>query len=258
MPHLRLRFLILTIILLICIFFVPVGYYLFNPSLELNAVQRALATYFAEQGRYPETLDLFIKQGKLRKKSLTNIYYAPIYGSGSYEASWTRGEKDFFGQWPICIRAGAPFSQITQRAKAMKLRDNLRLHYTISGNYPRDLLVHANNHAHVYVTGIQSGEYEYTVSRDLQSFTMNGEFLGPPSTWSSERSVDPKADNIMLLKYVLNHFYEEKGRYPKELQELVESGMPASVFESLTEGESIDYRISADGMAAYLDNVKLE
>ena len=86
----------------------------FARNSEIRNVQEALASYFAEHHRYPESLDILFEQSLLRRDSQKHTDYAPEHDYGSYIASYKDEE--------IVMCFGPPLSEETQNAKLMRLQ----------------------------------------------------------------------------------------------------------------------------------------
>lgn len=213
-------------------------------NLEIRNVQEALSMYFAEHHRYPESLDIFFEQSILQGDVQKHIGYVPRYEYGSYEACY-KDEQ-------IAVLFGPPFSEESQHVKLMRLQESLMRHYRRHGHFPRSLLEFAQKSGSCSTQEIGERGYSYTVSEDLQSFTLEGETFGAPPPWLSSKKLD-RVSRIGVLAEALDGFQLRNDRYPKDLEELVSSDADPVGLRKLLEAEDFTYEVSEDGKRANLE-----
>jgi hypothetical protein len=228
-------------------------------SAGIKAVKEALRVYFFDHGRYFENLDVVFEEYGLRKELLNNIGYGRRHDYGSYTLSYS-------DEHIHALYGGPPWSEQSHKAKLNELRYGLRSYYREHGRFPRDLYEYAGDDWPELTHEIDKGQYSYSVSEDLQSFTLDSKSSGPVIPWYMRLDLEAfdRTSKIELLAYMLELFYLDIDRYPKDLQEVID--LKERYFEDLRglvdisdnlrhliEGEDIIYKVSADGKSAYLD-----
>ena len=216
----------------------------FVHELEIRNVKEALSSYFAEHHRYPESLDVFVEQSILQRDVQKHIEYFPRYGYGSYKACY-KDEQ-------IAVLFGPPFSEESQHVKLMRLQESLMRHYRRHSHFPKSLLEFAHKSGSCCNQEISEGNYSYSVSEDLQSFTLEGDTFGAPPPRLSSKELD-RVSRIGALAEALDGFQLRIGRYPKDLKELVSSDAEPVGLRKLLEGEDFTYEVSEDGKWANLE-----
>jgi len=83
-----------------------------------------------------------------------------------------------------------PFSEESQHVKLMRLQESLMQHYRRHGHFPRSLLEFAHESGSYCNQEISEGDYSYSASEDLQSFTLEGDTFGPPPPRLSSKELD--------------------------------------------------------------------
>ncbi len=186
----------------------------------------------------------------MKEGTFEQTQYIPGIGYGSYK----------IGQdgWFVRGIGGSPLSEMSREQMTIRLRIILKGYYSANGRYPKEL--HEIPHK---ATGSEWEEImrrglAYSVSEDFQSFTLEGDTFGQPSTWPSEMRLLSTEGKIQYLEINLNFFFKSNNRYPKNLQEMVSSGeMPAWLLRDLTEGEKIIYQVAEDGKTAHLNGERV-
>ncbi len=125
-------------------------------------------------------------------------------------------------------------------------------HYRRHGHFPRSLLEFAHKSGSCYNQEISEGDYSYSASEDLQSFTLEGDTFGAPPPRVSSKELD-RVSRIGALAEALDGFQLRIGRYPKDLKELVSSDAEPVGLRKLLEGEDFTYEVSEDGKWANLE-----
>jgi hypothetical protein len=219
--------------------------FLWDPSSwEARRVRNALSCYFHENGSYPGDLNALVTLSLLEDGSFESISYTPELGYGTYRLSASPW-------WGHTILPGPPISERSLDENARKLRKLvLKDYYLLNGGYPETLYEISRHIAWEYWDEIRRREYQYSVSEDLQSFTLEGVTFGPPSIWPSEIRLLSTEGKIQYLEIEINLFLNTHNRYPKSLSELLAPDLLAD----LTQEEDIAYEISENGKAAYINN----
>ena len=212
---------------------------------EIQSVTEALSLYFAEHHRYPESLEVFFEQSLLQRSIQARISYAPRYDYGSYMA----GYKDE----QIHISFGPALSEVARNVKLRRLRGRLIQYYREHGQFPKDLHRLTLECPPGCRQVLSEGDYSYSASEDLQSFTLDGDAFGAPPPRPSLKDWG-RAAKIRFLAGELHSFHAENGKYPKDLEGLANlSIFDADEFRELLEGESFVYTVSDDGKSAHLN-----
>lgn len=244
---------------------------------EEALVRKALSLYFAKHRQYPKDMEELVKESFLERGSVKHIAYWPEEGYGSYGLSCPLPEGG------CAILAGPPPREVSDEVLVAGWRERLRGYYLDHGQYPKDLQEivqeieaesgcrssECNKAIPEIFRHIASDQYEefmkrgfdYSVSEDLQSFTLDGKTLGIPSTWPSDTKLMSTDSKMQTMERWLNIFFDYNKRYPRNLKEMVDDAhvsMPAKELKDLTEGENIVYRVSEDGKTAYLNGKQIQ
>lgn len=221
---------------------------------ERRILCKALSMYFAEYQRYPRDKATLVKGGFLKEGEVPHTSYMPGLGCGDYKV---RGPGPFGLGFHY---ADPPPLSETSRDEIVKgLRWVLKDYYSHHRQYPKDLREIPRETARGFWEEIRRKEYPYSVSEDLQSFTLDGHCFGPPYTWRSETSLLNSEGKVQLLEIEVASFFSKYQRYPKNLQEMIDPSnkdtgrISERLYRDLTEGENIAYRVSEDGKTAYLN-----
>jgi hypothetical protein len=214
-------------------------------------VTKALSLYFADHQRYPESLEVFFEQSLLQRSIQEHISYIPEHAFGSYRGGY-KDER-------IHISFGPGLSEVAHNVKLMRLRDRLMQYYRDRGRFPKDLPKLTLEGSAGCGQEFSEGEYSYSASEDLQSFTLDGETYGPPPPRPSLKDWS-RAAKTRYLASLLRSFQDENGKYPKDLKGLVSPYyLDADELRELLEGENFIYTVSENGKSAHLNgkDVKL-
>jgi hypothetical protein len=222
-------------------------------SHETGILRDTLASYYAEHGRYPGDLNILVEQYGLEKDVAKHFGYGHDLCYGSYRISFKGKPKGVgVGSYRTI------YSEMSDTAKLILLVRELKNYHVFNERFPEDLLEYAHKEGLIFEDEIRGGKFIYSVSNDLQSFTLNGMTFWPVQGHPDEE----KVAKINQLQDALDLYRLDTGRYPEDFQKLLESDLPFNFplydIGQFLEDEKIIYSSSDDGMIAYLNGVDIE
>jgi hypothetical protein len=141
---------------------------------DLFTISRALKVYFEQNNSYPRHLDVLVGHSLVRKDVSKHAGYSVADHGGSFTLAYKTPQGNI-------VHSGPPFSHITREAKIDLLKNALFFYYGLNKSYPRKLEgAFLEAISPELAEEISKGLYSYSVSEDLQHYTLDGNIVGPP------------------------------------------------------------------------------